>query len=102
MPIPDTARVATINAIDLISLGICPDTIPSATTNCVKVSTKFDRNASQLWTYGGQNIACPKSNRRADSSFATDETKSDRVDSAQHKRASSLLTAVAAASLAPL
>jgi hypothetical protein len=81
MPIPNTGRLATINAIDLISLGIRPDTIPSATTHCVKMSTKFDRNASQLWAYGGQNIARPKFERRADSPFASDETKSDRADS---------------------
>ena len=47
MPTPDTRSVAT-SAIDPISLGICPDIIPSTELARENISTKFDGNASQL------------------------------------------------------
>ena len=47
-PTPDIRSVAT-SAIDANGLGICPDIIPSTTTDLGNISPKLDRNASQLW-----------------------------------------------------
>jgi hypothetical protein len=36
-------------AIGPNGLGVCPDMIPSTTTELANMSAKLDRNASQLW-----------------------------------------------------